>query len=109
LLAPDGAVVLSRLRGTRRLTAGERLDARHLLESLSEIFLAPAIRGPASLIRMLVSSRTSWGLAGRSVDEALAALEVVRAEHAVPMGRGAIAELCDAGLWRPYNQDSTAI
>jgi serine/threonine protein phosphatase PrpC len=109
LLAPDGAVLLSRLRGSRRLPRGERLDARHLLESLSEIFLAPAIRGPSSLIRMLVPSRSSGGIGGRTIDDLGAALALAREEHAVPLGRGSIAELCDAGLWRPYNQDATAI
>ena len=109
LLAPDGAVLLSRLRGSRRLQGGERLDARRLLASLSEIFLAPAIRGPASLIRLLVPSRVTEGPAGRSVDDLLAALALARAEHAAPAGRGALAEICDPGLWRPYNQDATAV
>jgi serine/threonine protein phosphatase PrpC len=33
----------------------------------------------------------------------------VREDLAVELPRQAVAEICDAGLWRPYNQDSTAI
>jgi serine/threonine protein phosphatase PrpC len=109
LLAPDGAVLLSRVRGARKLAAGQHLDARRLLESLSEIFLAPAIRGPSALVRMLVPSRESGGVNGRGLVSARADLAEVRLELARPLEKGAIAELCDAGLWRPYNQDSTAI
>ncbi|MFT3765532.1 MAG: PP2C family protein-serine/threonine phosphatase [Minicystis sp.] len=109
LLAPDGTVLLSRVRAARRLPAGQRLDARHLLESLSEVFLAPAIRGPTRLVRLLVPSRDSGGPEGRTVASVRAALAEVRAEMAEPLGKGPIAELCNPGLWRPYNQDSTAI
>jgi serine/threonine protein phosphatase PrpC len=109
LLAPDGAVVLSRVRGARRLRHGERLDAHHLLESLSEIFLAPAIRGPTRLVRLLVPMRDPAEGGGRTVDEIRAVLETVKAEQALLPGHGALAEICDPGLWRPYNQDATAI
>jgi serine/threonine protein phosphatase PrpC len=105
LLAPDGSVVLSRLRGARRLSAGERLDARRLLESLSEIFLAPAIRGPTRLVRLLVASLDGGA---RTVEAVRESLVQVREELAVPLDKRPLAELCDAGLWRPYNQDSTA-
>jgi serine/threonine protein phosphatase PrpC len=108
LLAPDGSVVLSRVRGARRLSSGERLDARHLLESLSEVFLAPAIRGPTRLVRLLVPSREAGAKAARSIDAVRALLAEVREELAAPLDKGALAEVCDAGLWRPYNQDSTA-
>jgi PPM family protein phosphatase len=109
LLLPDGAVILSRLRGAARLPRGERLDARHLLESLSEIFLAPAILGPTRLVRLLVPSRESSQGAGRTIEEARAELGRVKQEQAAPPPRAAIADICDPGLWRPYNQDSTAM
>ncbi|APR87656.1 Protein serine/threonine phosphatase PrpC, regulation of stationary phase [Minicystis rosea] len=109
LLAPDGTVLLSRVRGARRLPRGQRLDARHLLESLSEVFLAPAIRGPTSLVRLLVPSRDAGGSVSRTVEHVRAGLAQVREEMSAPLGKGPIADLCDPGLWRPYNQDSTAV
>jgi serine/threonine protein phosphatase PrpC len=33
----------------------------------------------------------------------------VKAELAIPLKHDATAELCDPGLWRPYNQDATAL
>lgn len=109
LLAPDGAVVLSRVRAARRLREGQRLDARRILESLSEIFLAAAIRGPTRLVRLLVPSRDAGSPADRTLEAVRAALARVGEELAAPLDKGPLAELCDAGLWRPYNQDSTAI
>lgn len=109
LLAPDGTVLLSRVRGARRLPRSQRLDARHLLESLSEVFLAPAIRGPTRLVRLLVQSRDGGGSGSRTIDAVKRELAAIREESAIPLGRGPLAELCDPGLWRPYNQDSTGI
>jgi PPM family protein phosphatase len=109
LLLPDGAVILSRLRGAARLPRGERLDARHLLESLSEIFLAPAIMGPTSLVRLLVPSRESSQGDGRAIERVKDELARVKQEQAAPPLRATMADLCDPGLWRPYNQDSTAM
>jgi serine/threonine protein phosphatase PrpC len=109
LLAPDGTVLLARLRGAARLRPGERLDARHLLESLAEIFLAPSILGPTRLVRLLVPNRVSQGPVGRSIEEIRAALLGVKLELGAAPGRAHVAELCDPGLWRPYNQDSTGL
>jgi serine/threonine protein phosphatase PrpC len=109
LLLPDGSVILSRLRGASRLPPGGRLDARQLLESLSEIFLAPAILGPTTLVRLLVPSRATQAGTGRSIEEAVAELGRVKEEMAKPRRRASVAEVCDPGLWRPYNQDSTAV
>jgi len=106
LLAPDGAVLLTRLRGAHRLARGERLDARRLLESLGEIFLAPAILGPTRLVRLLVPSRDPGD---RTLETARATVAAVVADLAATPGRASLMELCDAGLWRPYNQDSTAL
>jgi serine/threonine protein phosphatase PrpC len=106
LLAPDGTVLLSRLRGATPLLRGARLDAHQLLESLAEIFLAPAIQGPTRLVRVLVPSREPEG---RSLPAVRASIAAVNAELEVRHPRAAVAELCDPGLWRPYNQDSTAI
>ena len=106
LLLPDGSVILSRLRGAQMLPRGGRLDARRLLESLSEIFLAPAILGPTSLVRLLVPSRETQARAGASIDQAEAELGRVKEELSKPKPRAAMADICDPGLWRPYNQDS---
>jgi serine/threonine protein phosphatase PrpC len=109
LLLPDGSVILSRVRGAQVLPKGGRLDARRLLESLSEIFLAPAILGPTSLVRLLVPSRETQTGAGASIDEVEAELGRVKEEVGRPRPRAAMADICDPGLWRPYNQDSTAM
>ena len=106
LLAPDGSVLLSRLRGATPLHRGARLDAHQLLESLAEIFLAPAILGPTRLVRLLVPSRDPGD---RSLTAVRAAVAAVNSELEVQLPRAAVCELCDPGLWRPYNQDSTAI
>lgn len=105
----DGTLVLSRLRGAAPLPTGVRLDARKLLESLNELFLPPAILGPTSLVRLLVLSRSSNGLNDRSIAEVRSALAAAAADQAAPRTSGGVAELCDAGLWRSYNQDSTAL
>lgn len=107
LLAPDGSVVLSRLRGAERAVGP--LDARHFLEALGEIFLPPALLGPTHLVRLLVPSRASLESPARGIPEVRAALDAVRAELAAPARLTDLAELCDPGLWRPYNQDATAI
>jgi serine/threonine protein phosphatase PrpC len=106
LLAPDGSVLLSRLRGARPLGRSEAFDARGLLESLAEIFLAPAISGPTRLVRLLVPSRDPGD---KGLRFARAEIAGVVTELAAEPPRGSVAELCDPGLWRPYNQDSTAI
>jgi PPM family protein phosphatase len=105
-LAPDGAVLLSRLRGAQPLHHGDHLDARRLLQSLGEIFLAPAILGPTRLVRLLVPSREPGD---RSLTAARAAIAAIREDLAAPRTHTQVAELCDPGLWRPYNQDSTAV
>ena len=105
-LAPDGSVLLSRLRGARPLANGERLDGRRMLEALGDIFLAPAIMGPTGLVRLLAPSREPGE---RTLTALRSALDAVTSELAVSRPHAPIAELCDAGLWRPYNQDSTAV
>lgn len=107
LLASDGAVLLARVRGAERLRRGERLDARRLLESLGEIFLAPAILGPTPLVRLLVPDQDSARV-DRTLPAARAGLLAVKQELGSPPSRSNLAALCDPGLWRPYNQDATA-
>ncbi len=106
LLLPDGSVLLSRLRGARPIRPGDRMDVRRVLETLGEIFLAPAILGPTALVRLLVPSRDPGD---RTLTAARASLAAVKEELLATRPRAAVAELCDAGLWRPYNQDSTAL
>lgn len=107
LLAPDGTVQLCRLRSARRTR--RPFDARRFLECLGEIFLPPALLGPTRLVRLLVPSRGSADDDDRSISEIRSALTAVEADIAEPTTNAPVAELCDPGLWRPYNQDSTAI
>jgi serine/threonine protein phosphatase PrpC len=109
LLAPGGSVLLTRVRGARRLADGERLDARLLLESLGEVFLPAAIRGPSELVRLLVPSQHEPPADTRTVEALREELGRIRAALSAPEERASVAEICDPGLWRPYNQDSTAI
>jgi serine/threonine protein phosphatase PrpC len=106
LVRPDGGVILARARGARPLAKGEHLDARRLLESLSDVFLAPAILGPTPLVRILAPSRDPGD---KSLAALRTALDGVSAEIERPHTSARVAELCDAGLWRPYNQDATAV
>jgi serine/threonine protein phosphatase PrpC len=106
LVLPDGALLLARLRGARPLSPGEELDGRRLIESVADIFLAPAILGPTSFVRLLAASR---GEPDRSVAALREGVAAATAELDAPRPHAAIAELCDPGLWRPYNQDATAI
>ncbi len=74
-VAPDGAVLLCRIRGARPIRGGERMDVRRVLESLGEVFLAPAILGPTRLVRLLAPSREPGD---RTLDAARAAMVAVR-------------------------------
>ena len=106
LLQPDGKVAVSRVRSAQR---GRRIDARRLLESLGDVFLAPAILGPTRLVRLLVPNRDAEEARDRSIDDVRRLLDEVKLDLSVPAGRDETAELCDPGLWRPYNQDATAL
>jgi serine/threonine protein phosphatase PrpC len=106
LLAPDGSVVLMRIRGAER---GTTVDARTVFESLGDIFLAPALLGPTPLVRLLAPSLRSSMDEARSIADLRRDLAAVRDELARPLGHARIAEICDPGLWRPYNQDATAL
>jgi serine/threonine protein phosphatase PrpC len=106
LLGPGGAVLLARARGARPLAKGEHVDARRMLQELGNVLLAPAILGPTRLVRLLAPSRDPGE---RTIGALLAELNLVAAEVDQPHARAHLAELCDAGLWRPYNQDATAV
>jgi serine/threonine protein phosphatase PrpC len=106
LMQCDGKVAVSRLRGAQR---SRRMDARRLLESLGDVFLAPAILGPTSLVRLLVANRNAEDASDRSIADVRRHLDAVKAELDEPLGADETAELCDPGLWRPYNQDTTAL
>lgn len=106
LLQCDGKVAVSRVRGAMR---GRPIDARRLLESLGDVFLAPAILGPTRLVRLLVPNRDAEDAIDRSIADVRRLLDAVKAELAAPVGNDETAELCDPGLWRPYNQDATAL
>jgi PPM family protein phosphatase len=102
----DGKVSVARVRGAQR---GRRLDARRLLESLGDMFLAPAILGPTPLVRLLVPNRDAEAAPDRTINDVRRLLDEVKLELDAPPGRDETAELCDPGLWRPYNQDATAL
>jgi len=106
LLCNDGKVAVSRARGAMR---GKPVDARRLLESLGDVFLAPALLGPTPLVRLLVPNRDAEDAIDRSIADVRRLLDTVKAELAVPLKDDTTAELCDPGLWRPYNQDATAL
>jgi serine/threonine protein phosphatase PrpC len=106
LVQCDGKVAVSRMRGAQR---ARRMDARRLLESLGDVFLAPAILGPTRLVRMLVANRNAEDAIDRSITDVRRLLDAVKAELDEPMGADETADLCDPGLWRPYNQDATAL
>jgi serine/threonine protein phosphatase PrpC len=106
LLAPDGAVVLMRIRGAER---GSSIDARTVFESLGDIFLAPALLGPTPLVRLLTPNLSSSMEEARSIGDLRRELAAVKGELGKPLETKRIAEICDPGLWRPYNQDATAL
>jgi PPM family protein phosphatase len=106
LVQSDGKVAVSRVRGAQR---GRPLDARRLLESLGDVFLAPAILGPTQLVRLLVPNRDAEDAIDRSIADVRRLLDAVKVELGEPVGSDETAELCDPGLWRPYNQDATAV
>ncbi len=106
LLAPDGSVVLMRIRGAER---GAAIDARTVFESLGDIFLAPALLGPTSLVRLLTPNLSSSMEEARSIADLRRELAAVKEELAKPPRNTRITEICDPGLWRPYNQDATAL
>jgi serine/threonine protein phosphatase PrpC len=106
LMQCDGKVAVSRLRGAQR---SRRMDARRLLESLGDVFLAPAILGPTRLVRLLVANRNAEDAIDRSIADVRRHLDAVKVELGEPLGNDHTAELCDPGLWRPYNQDTTAL
>ncbi len=106
LLHCDGKVAVARVRGAQR---GRRIDARRLLESLGDVFLAPAILGPTPLVRLLVPNRDAEAAHDRTINDVRRLLDEVKMELSAPPGRDETAELCDPGLWRPYNQDATAL
>jgi len=106
LMQCDGKVAVSRLRGAQR---GRLMDARRLLESLGDVFLAPAILGPTRLVRLLVANRNAEDASDRSIADVRRLLDAVKVDLGEPLGSDHTAELCDPGLWRPYNQDTTAL
>lgn len=106
LMAGDGKVAVSRLRGAQR---GRAMDARRLLESLGDVFLAPAILGPTRLVRLLVANRDAEEAIDRSIGDVRRLLDEVKLELGETRRSDTTAELCDPGLWRPYNQDATAL
>jgi serine/threonine protein phosphatase PrpC len=106
LLQADGKVAVARVRGAARRRP---IDARRLLESLGDVFLAPALLGPTRLVRLLVPNRDAEDASDRSIADVRRLLDAVKAELSIPLGNDTTAELCDPGLWRPYNQDATAL
>lgn len=106
LMACDGKVAVSRMRGAQR---GRTVDARRLLESIGDVFLAPAILGPTRLVRLLVANRDAEDAIDRSISDVRRVLDEVKNELGETLRNDTTAELCDAGLWRPYNQDATAL
>jgi serine/threonine protein phosphatase PrpC len=103
-------LVLSRLRTPRRLAAGERLDARAVLEAIGPCFVpAPALGAPPRALRLLLPHVVVPGDAGSTVEDVLAELDAVEREIEPPPRReGRVDGVCDPGLRRPHNEDAFA-
>jgi serine/threonine protein phosphatase PrpC len=103
-----GALTVSRLRVARKSTPAPA-DVRAVLEAVgSSLLPMPAALGPARLGRLL-ATRTP-GAPDRAIDVRRAREEIARITPEIdpPSGPHALAELCDAGLRRDHNEDSTA-
>lgn len=111
LLAPGGALLLTRLRCTGRI--GEYFtdgNARPALEALGELLLPfPAALGPTSLVRLL-AFRVTGTPSALSPEQALRAFVSVESELRESQIDAArpVAELSDVGLSRAKNEDAVA-
>jgi serine/threonine protein phosphatase PrpC len=107
LVLPTGQLRVTRLRGAARLPRGAVIDARALLRTLGvPLSPVPAVAAPIPLVRLLMHGRDTLEGPARSATELLVLLDEI--EHLAPPAGERLAEICDPGLWRPYNQDSTA-
>jgi serine/threonine protein phosphatase PrpC len=107
LVREGGHLLVSRLRGAARLPRGAVIDARALLRTLGvPLAPLPAVAAPTPLVRLLTHGRDTLEGPPRSAAELLARLGEI--ERLGPPEGDRLAEICDPGLWRPYNQDATA-
>jgi serine/threonine protein phosphatase PrpC len=107
---PDGSPRLARVRVPRKLGAGERLDARAVVEAVGPTFVPmPALNGPARAFRLLLPHVAVPGELGNSIDDVRREIAAVELEIAPPTDDGLrIAGVCDPGLRRPHNEDALA-
>ena len=107
LVNSSGKLLVNRLRGAARLPRGATVDARALLRTLGvPLSPLPAVAAPIPLVRLMMHGRDTLDGPSRGAAEMSALLDEI--EHLPPPAGEQIAEICDAGLWRPYNQDATA-
>jgi serine/threonine protein phosphatase PrpC len=109
----EDRLYLGRLRGAHRLPANAHVDGRALLETLGACLLPePVVRGTPELVRLFLTHQDSVSR-GR-VRLAVALADIARAKASLE-GRAKIASdapvaaHADQGMWRPYQQDATAV
>jgi serine/threonine protein phosphatase PrpC len=104
----EGALLVARARGARRLSEREPLNAKRVMEALACALLpTPFDRTTPEIIRYLLPRMNFSTPAACTIDEVRA--ELARAEelaHAPSTSR--VAERCDPGLRRPHGEDATA-
>jgi PPM family protein phosphatase len=105
---PDGSVRVSRVRIPRKLSPGERLDARAVIEAVGPTFVpTPALDGPSRVFRLLLPHVAIPSEGGNAIEDVRRDLALVERELAPPTDDGLrIAGICDPGLRRTHNEDA---
>jgi serine/threonine protein phosphatase PrpC len=108
LVRADGALALARLRGVAPLAAGERLQAKRVLEAIGSSLLPfPLVHASSSLVRSFSAPQARAGEPRLSIEAARGLLDE---PTLAPTGEFPdLAELCDPGISRAHNEDATAI
>ena len=106
----DGSLYVSRVRAARRLVAGERLDARMVVEVLGPpMVYTPLGDGPPRALRLLMPHVSIAGDRGSTIEDVSAELNDVLRELELPADDGSrVAGVCDPGLRRAHNEDAFA-
>ena len=107
---PGDRLRIARLRVPRKLSPGERLDARAVLEGVGPALVPSlALLAPPRALRLLLPHASLPGEPGSTLEEVRAELAAIERELPVPAGDGSrIAGVCHPGLRRPHNEDAIA-
>jgi serine/threonine protein phosphatase PrpC len=107
---PGGELVLLRARGARKLNHGEHLNAKRVMEALAVALLPrPFCHTTPALLRLLLPRLNFSTPEAVTLSEARLELGRLGAERTVDGAGRRVAELCDPGLRRQKNEDSTAV